>query len=267
MLEILNAWLKRLGEFALGRVLPVLVVGIIGMVIIRIIMRVLKTALQKTKTEKAVNTLLCSVVRIILYVLLGLILASGLGIDVTGVVAFASVLTLAISLSLQTAISNVIGGFTLLYTKPFVSGDFVEIAGQSGIVQEVGLTYTKLATGDNKVVSIPNSAVTAAEIVNYTVAGTRRVDVKLSVSYTVQAETVLQALRQAAQGLPLLEDEEPFAAVHSYTDNGVVYVLQVWCKCDDYWSTLFAANQNVKKLFDEKQIPMTCYNVNVHMEK
>ena len=267
MLEILNAWLKRLGEFALGRVLPVLVVGIIGMVIIRIIMRVLKTALQKTKTEKAVNTLLCSVVRIILYVLLGLILASGLGIDVTGVVAFASVLTLAISLSLQTAISNVIGGFTLLYTKPFVSGDFVEIAGQSGIVQEVGLTYTKLATGDNKVVSIPNSAVTAAEIVNYTVAGTRRVDVTLSVSYTVQAETVLQALRQAAQGLPLLEDKEPFAAVHSYTDNGVVYVLQVWCKCDDYWSTLFAANQNVKKLFDEKQIPMTCYNVNVHMEK
>ena len=267
MLEILNAWLKRLGEFALGRVLPVLVVGIIGMVIIRIIMRVLKTALQKTKTEKAVNTLLCSVVRIILYVLLGLILASGLGIDVTGVVAFASVLTLAISLSLQTAISNVIGGFTLLYTKPFVSGDFVEIAGHAGTVQEVGLTYTKLATGDNKVVSIPNSAVTAAEIVNYTVAGTRRVDVKLSVSYTVQAETVLQALRQAAQGLPLLEDKEPFAAVHSYTDNGVVYVLQVWCKCDDYWSTLFAANQNVKKLFDEKQIPMTCYNVNVHMEK
>ena len=266
-MEILNSLLKRAGNYALTRVLPVLLMAVVGVFAIRLIMKILKTGLQKAKTEKAVCTLICSVVRIVLYILLGLILASGLGIDVTGVVALASVLTLAVSLSVQTALTNLIGGFTLIYTKPFVSGDFVEIAGQSGVIKEVGLTYTKLATGDNKVVSIPNSAVTAAEIVNYTVAGTRRVDVKISVSFTAPAETVLSTLVQAGEGLPLLAENPPVSMVHSYTDSGVVYMLQLWCASEDYWSVLFSANQNVKKLFDDKGIQMTSYNINVHLEK
>ena len=163
IVEMLLNWLNKAGHFMLERVLPVLFIAFAGVLIIRLVMKVLRKALETGKMEAAVSKLLCSVVKIVLYVLLGLIVASGLGIDVTGVVALASVLTLAVSLSIQNFLANVIGGFTLLYTKPFVCGDFVEIAGQSGTVREVGLTYTKLGTADNKVVSIPNSAVTVFE--------------------------------------------------------------------------------------------------------
>lgn len=266
-MEWILSLLGKLGNFALAKVLPALVIAVIGILLIRLVMKILKTALEKGKMEKAVGTLLCSVVRIVLYVLLCLIVASSLGIDVTGIVALASVLTLAISLSVQNFLTNVIGGFTLLYTKPFEPGDFVEIAGQSGTVREVGLTYTKLGTGDNKVVSIPNSAVTAAEIVNYTVTGTRRVDVKVTVSYDAPTETVLEALLAAAELPTAFNTPAPFAAVHSYTENAVVYVLQIWCDCDDYWKTLFAANKKVKDNLDAKGIKMTCLNVNLHMEK
>jgi small conductance mechanosensitive channel len=161
----------------------------------------------------------------------------------------------------------VIGGFTLLNTKPFVSGDFVEIAGQSGTVWEVGLAYTKLTTGDNKMVSIPNSAVVASEIVNYSTTGTRRVDITVSASYDAPIDQVLEALRQAAQVPTRLEEKEPFAAVKSYGDSAIVYVLQVWSTAGDYWTTLFAVNKRIKEVFDEKGISMTYPHLNVHLDK
>jgi small conductance mechanosensitive channel len=193
--------------------------------------------------------------------------ASRLGIDVTGVVALASVLTLAVSLALQNILANVIGGFTLLYTKPFSSGDFVEIAGQSGTVQEIGLSYTKLNTADNKVVSIPNSAVVAAEIVNYTVAGTRRVDVVISASYDTPVELVLETLKEAGRLPTVLSDIAPFAAVKNYGESSIEYVLQLWCASGDYWTTLFDAQRIIKAVFDAKGIEMTYPHLNVHIQK
>ena len=116
----------------------------------------------------------------------------------TGIVALASIASLAVSLALQDLLSNLVGGFTLVYTHPFSSGDYVEIAGQSGTVQEIGMTYTKLTTPDNKLVQIPNSSVVSSQIVNYTVTGTRRLDINLTVSYGVNPETVLEIMEQAA---------------------------------------------------------------------
>ena len=266
-MDIILNWLKNLGNFALVKILPTALLLVAGILIIRIIMKILRTALEKTHTEKAVSSLITSVARIVLYLLLCLIVASGLGIDVTGVVALASVLTLAVSLSVQTALTNLIGGFTLLYTKPFVTGDYVEIAGQSGSVQEIGLTYTKLATADNKIISIPNSAVTAAEIVNYSASGTRRLDITVSVSYDTPMEDVFAALLASAEGLPMLEDQQPVAAIHSYTEHAVVYLLRFWCDSDDYWPNTFEANKRIKQNFDAKGIRLAGMNLKVQLEK
>lgn len=256
-----------LGDFALTKVLPGVIIVVVGILAIRLVLKLVMTSLEKSKLEKAAHSLICSVVRVVLYLLLGLITASKLGIDVTGVVALASVLTLAVSLSVQNALTNLIGGFTLLSNKPFSSGDFVEIAGQSGVVQEVGLTYTKLATADNKIVSIPNSAVVSAQIINYSASGTRRVDVTASASYDAPIEQVLEALREAGRVPTAMESPAPFAAVQSYGESAVNYVLQVWCKGEDYWTTLFETNRNVKTVFDDKGIQMTYPHINVHLDK
>ena len=256
-----------LGTFLLATVLPLVIIAVVGILIIRAVLQLVEKTLERSKLEKAAHGLIKTVLRVVLYGLLALILASRLGIDVTGIVALASVLTLAISLSVQNALTNLISGFTLLYTKPFVSGDFVEIAGQSGTVQEIGLTYTKLSTADNKSVSIPNGAVTSAQIVNYTVLGTRRVDVTVSASYTTPVEQVLEALRQAGRVETALETPAPFAAVQSYGESAINYVLQVWSTADDYWKTLFTVNQNVKAVFDEQGVTMTYPHLNVHVDK
>lgn len=267
MLDIIKTFLATLGSFSLHTLFPAVILAVAGILLTQLLLKIVSGILDKSKLEKAAHTLIKSALRVVCYVLLALMVASKLGIDVTGIVALASVLTLAVSLALQNILANVIGGFTLLYTKPFATGDFVEIAAQSGTVQEVGLTYTKLSTADNKQVSIPNSAVVAAQIVNYTAAGTRRVDVAVSASYDVPVEQALTALRQAGQLPTALPDPAPFAAISGYGESAIDYTLQIWCKAEDYWPTLFEARKNVKAVFDAQAIAMTYPHLNVHLDK
>ena len=247
--------------------IPAVLILVVGIVIIKLVNKIVKTALNKTKLEKAAHSLIISVVNVALYIILGLIVATKLGIDVTSIVALASVLTLAVSLALQNMLANVIGGFTILSTTPFHSGDYVEIAGQAGTVSEINMSYTKLMTPDNKLISIPNSAVVAAQIVNYSAEPLRRVDVAVSASYDCAVQDVLDALLAAGNVDKALADPAPFAAVTSYGESAINYTVRVWCNSADYWDVFFALNQNVKKVFDEKKIAMTYPHLNVHLDK
>lgn len=251
----------------LTAVFKVVIIAVIGSLLIRVINRTLKKILEKSKLEKAAHSLIRTLVKTVLYILLGLILASSVGIDVTGIVALASVATLAISLALQNMLANVIGGFTLLYTHPFSAGDYVEIAGQSGSVKDVGIAYTRLTTGDNKLVSIPNSAVVSAEIVNYSVTGTRRVDWNITASYDADPDKVVAALLEAVEDDRVLADPAPFATLSGYGDSAISYTLRVWVKTADYWAVYHKANRQIYDIFRREGIEMTYPHLNVHLDK
>ena len=267
MSDFFENLLKGIGDYALGRFFPAIVLLLAGLTIIRIILRIVKLMLKKSRLDQAAHSLIRSVVKVVLLILLGLIVASSLGVDVTGIVALASVLTLAISLSVQDLLSNVFGGFTLLYTHPFTAGDFVEIAGQTGSIKEIGLAYTKLNTPENKLVSIPNSAVVSAEIINYTANGTRRIELKVTASYDAPMEDVLSALLEAADLETVEKTPEIFVAVNSYGDHSIEYVLRFWSKNANYATNYFGVNKRIKEIFDARGIPMTYPHLNVHLDK
>ena len=250
----------------LNRIFFALILLCAGILVIRVILTILRRALQKSNLANGAHRLISSLASVALYVLLGLIVASSLGIDVTGIVALASVLTLSVSLALQNMLANVIGGFTLLSTHPFHAGDFVEIAGQSGTVQEISMSYTTLLTPDNKQISIPNSAVVAAQIVNYTSAGTRRVEISVSASYDAPVQKVLDALVQAGTADNVLLDPAPSAVITGYGDSAIGYCLRVWVQSQDYWDVYYALQQRVKEVFDQQEIEMTYPHLNVHMK-
>ena len=247
--------------------IPAIAIVIVGIVIIKLVNKIVKTTLAKTKLEKAAHSLIISVVNAAMYIILGLIVATKLGIDVTSIVALASVLTLALSLALQNMVANVIGGFTILSTAPFHSGNYVEIAGQSGTVSEINMTYTKLTTPDGRLIYIPNSAVVAAQIVNYSSEPIRRCEVVVSASYDSPVQEVIGALCAAGAVDKALTDPSPVAYVTSYGDSAINYSLRIWCNNADYWTVFFAATENVKKIFDERGIVMTYPHLNVHLDK
>ena len=261
--SILKDFLPRLS----ASLLPALAIVVIGIVVIRLVNKIVRTTLAKARLEKAAHSLILSVVNVTGWVLLALIVADKLGIDVTSIVALASVLTLAVSLALQNMLANVIGGFTILSTTPFHSGNYVEIAGQGGTVTEINMTYTKLVTPDGKLISIPNSAVVAAQIVNYSSEPVRRVEVLVSASHTCPIQDVIGALCAAGAVDKALTDPAPMAVVLSYGESAIHYSLRIWCNNADYWDVFFAVNQNVKKIFEERGVAMTYPHLNIHLDK
>lgn len=256
-----------LPENAVSKFLFAVILLVMGILAIRIVLRLLRKSLSSTKLEKAAHTLIISLISVMLYVLLGLIVASSLGIDVTGVVALASVLTLSLSLALQNMLANVIGGFTLLYTHPFRSGDYVEIAGQGGTVREINMSYTMLATPDNKLISIPNSIVVAAQIVNYSAEETRRIALDVGAAYDIPTQKVIDALVLAGSVDNVLLDPAPTAVITGYGDSAVLYSLRLWVKTADYWDVYFAVNQRIKQIFDEQGISIPYPQLQVHLEQ
>ena len=267
MIEEMKVWLTAFASDGAGKLLTALLVLIGGMIIIRIVMKVLSKFLETGKLEKAAHTLIKSMTRVVLYLLLGLMVADSLGIDVTGVIALASVLTLSVSLALQNALANVFGGCTLLYTAPFHSGDFVDIGAESGTVVEIGMTYTKLQTPDNKMISIPNSTVVGGDIVNYSITGTRRLDIPVTAVYHEASPKVLDALLQAANHDKVLLDPVPVAVVDSYGDSTVRYILRVWTKTEDYWDVRNDLMLKIREIFDAEGIEMIHPHIHVYTEK
>ena len=266
-METVKFWLKQACSFAMTRGIPALLILSIGIVVITIFRRLLKKVLKGSKLEKAAHSLIVSMVTIILYLLLALIVASSLGINVTGAVALVSVLTLAVSLAVQNMLANILGGITLLTTDPFDAGDYVEIAGKAGKVKEVGLTYTKLTTTDNKEVSIPNNSVLSSEIVNYSANKTRRIEIYVSASYESPIPLVLEALREAAD-IPLaLQTPAPAASVKNYGECAIEYQLFVWAETKNFWNAKCQILEDVKSIFDQKGIEMSYPHINVHMDK
>lgn len=265
MLDALLASLS--GSLFFKKLMGTVLILVIGILVIRVIMRLITAALEKSHLEKAAHSLILSLTRAAMYILLFLIAASQMGIDVSSIVALASVLTLALSLALQNMVSNLIGGFVILYTHPFHSGDYVEIAGQGGTVKEISMTYTVLATPDNRIISIPNSAVAAAQVVNYSSADSRRVELTVTASYDAPTQKVLDALVLAGTVDNALLNPAPSAVIVSYDDSAIRYSLRIWVKPGDYWDVYFQVNQRIKDIFDQQGIEMTYPHLNVHLDK
>lgn len=265
-MELLSDVLKGMGLNSFQRFLGAIGTLVVGYVLINYLVKAVSRALNRSRLEKASHSMVVGILRITLYFLLGVNVLSALGVDVTGVVAMASILTLAVSLALQNLLTNVVGGFTILSTHPFHSGDYVEIGSEAGTVDEISMTYTRLITPDNRVVFIPNSTVAAAQIRNLTAAGTRRLDIQVTASYDMQAQDVIGALLQAARVEKALETPAPFAGLTGYGDSSISYVLWVWAKSEDYWDVLFAVNQRIQAVFAENKIEMCYPHLNVHFD-
>ena len=169
--------LSAMGISSVNALVSAVVTLIICIIAIKIITNIVdKLLARSTKLDATLRHYLGSGVRTLLWILAVIIVANALGINTTSLVALVSVAGLALSLSVQNVMSNLFSGITLLIAKPFASGDFVEVAGKTGIIKAVGLFYTQLDTLDNVAISIPNGDVTAGSVINYSHEPLRRVD-------------------------------------------------------------------------------------------
>ena len=257
----------NLGSAALTNVISAVVIFVICLIVIKILSSVSEKMLSKsTKLDGTLRGFVQSAIKIVLWILAAIIVANALGINTSSLVALVRVVGLALSLSVQNILSNLFSGLTLLVTKPFAAGDFVEVAGKTGIVKTVGLFYTQLDTLDNVAVSLPNSDVTASSVYNYTREPRRRVDMYFSAAYDEPTEKVKAAIMDAIQqDARILSDPAPFVRLFEYKGSAISYVVRVWCNNADYWDVYFDLNENVRESFRRNGVAMSYEHVNVHL--
>ena len=251
-----------------GRVvISAIVVFVICLIAIRVIMKAVEKLFARSKKmDTVLQGFLKTVVRIVLWMLAIVVVAGTLGIPTASLVAVISVAGLALSLSVQNILSNLFSGITLLITKPFGAGDLVDIGASTGTIRTIGLFYTVLDTLDKRVISIPNSDVTGAAVVNYSRNPQRRVDMTFNASYDDSTEAVRAAILEAAKADPkILADPAPFIVIGQYKESSVEYIVRVWCKNADYWDVYFGMNERVRERFAADGVHMTYNHINVHM--
>lgn len=256
--------LDRLKNLGAGKLASAAVLLVVCLIVKKLLMKIVVQALARSSLEKSAHCIIRSVANILLLFVTVLIVAGSLGVDTTSLLAVFSVAGLAASLALQDSLSNLASGVMILLSKPFKVGDYVTAGGVSGTVAEIGITHTKLSTPDNQVLLIPNSTVTSNIITNVSAETVRRVDLKFTASYDARPETVLEALREAADLPQVLRDRDVFIRLTGYGQHAMEYTVRVWVASADYWDVYFAIMDRVKPAFDARGVEMTYPHVNVH---
>lgn len=260
-------WDKYLGTHALSKIIAAAILLVVCVVFIKILMRLTSRVLERSRLEKSAHGFIRTMVRLVLVFIAIMLIAGTLGVDTSSLLAIFSIAGLAISLSVQNALSNTISAVMLLTSKPYKVGDYIAVSGMEGTVREIGILYTRLVTLDGRDIRIPNSQVLAGSITNYSSEENRRVVLTISAGYDTDIETVKAALRRAAQDDRVLPDEPVFARVSKYADSCIEYTLRFLVRSADYWPVYFDVLENVKRVFDEAGIQMTYPHINVHMDR
>ena len=228
------------------------VVGAIAVLIVgRMVAGVLRRGTRKALEARGVDaTLVPFLSALVYYLVLAVVVIAVLslfGIQTTSLVAVLGAAGLAIGLALQGTLSHFAAGVMLLVFRPFKVGDFVEVGGTKGKVEEVGIFTTTLKSGDNVKILVPNSEIYGNSIHNYNGYDTRRIDLVMGIGYDDDIDKAIEIMRGVIEADErVLSDQGVQIAVSELADSSVNLVVRPWCRTDDYWALRFDLLQKMK---------------------
>lgn len=193
------------------------------------------------------------------------------GIPVASVITVLASCGVAIGLAIQGSLSNVASGIIIVFTRPFKINDIITVGGATGVVKSIDLFYTRLVSGDNKEILIPNGQMMNSQIENITAFDYRRIDLVFSAGYECDTETVKKIIMETARSTPNViteaigETSEPFVAVNAQADSSVDYLLRVWCRKEYFFTVSCDLKENMMKAFDANNISIPYPQLDLHV--
>lgn len=250
------------------KIIGAVVVIVIGFFFSKLAGKLLIKIMQKNGVDESVHHFLKSMLVVSLRILFVLFALSVLGIDISSFAATLGAAGITAGLGLQSLISQFASGIEIMFNKPFRAGDFIELEGVSGKVEEIHFMNTTLLTPDNRRVVIPNSHITSNNLINYTAQQKRRIDFKFAIGYGDDIATAKKAVEKANLECPYtINDPEPRIAVGGHGDNSIQIDALLWCKSEDYWSAYYDMFERVKAEFDKAGIHIPYNQLDVHITK
>lgn len=258
--------------FVLTVLLPILIkliaVLVAGFILSKVAYDLISKAMEKTgKFDVSLIRFLAKSAKIAIVVVTIIIAIGLLGIPTTGLIAGVSAVAAAIALALQGSLSNIAGGIFILMTRPFKTGDFIDIAGSVGTVKDIQLIHTVIVTGDNKEIIMPNGVVVNSTVINYSNADKRRVDLVFSIGYEDDARLAEEIIFRTAMAhtYTLTDPAEPFVRESAHSASSIDITVRVWCAAENYWTLHFDLLEKVREEFTKNgiSIPYNQLDVNI----
>lgn len=250
------------------QILLALMILIVGKWLARLISKSIINTMIKKDIDKTISNFTGSIIHTVLLVVAIIAALGQLGIQTASFIAIVGAAGLAVGFALQGSLSNFASGVLLILFRPIRSGDFIEAAGQTGVVDEVGIFSTIMKSGDNKVIIIPNSNIMGSNIINYSLEDTRRIDMIIGVAYDADIRAVKAVLGEIiANDDRVLKEPEPTIALAELGDSSVNFVVRPWVNSSDYWPTKFSLLETIKLRFDEENIGIPFPQIDIHLQK
>ena len=264
-LQIFLQQLIDWGVNAGGRIIGAIIIFVVGRFLISLLRKMLARLLAKRHVDASIQSFVKSLVNILLTILLIIAVIGKLGVETTSFAALLASAGVAIGMALSGNLQNFAGGLIVLLFRPFKVGDWIESQGVSGTVKEIQIFHTILTTGDNKVIYIPNGAMSSGVVTNYNTQTTRRVEWIVGVDYGEDYDKVQQIVTDIlAADKRILKDPAPFIALHALDASSVNVVARVWVNSADYWGVYFDINKAIYATFNEKGINFPFPQLTVH---
>ena len=237
--EYIDKYLPVAISFGL-RLLLTIILFIVGSRLIKVVRKIVRRSMERTGADMGVIQFMDSLIKLLLYFLLIMFLADGIGVDTTSVMALVGSAGLTIGLAFQGSLSNFAGGVLILLIKPFKVGDYIIYTSGNleGKVTKIEMFYTTLFTIDNKKVVIPNGTLSNSSLINVTAEDKRRIDITVGVSYTANLKLAKEVCLNLLAAQPaVLQDQNNMVVVDDLADSAVNLKICCWVSAEDYWST------------------------------
>ena len=266
----LDSMWSSIGSWCVNTGIKILVSIVILLVTFRVITVIARKIQKKGDSEKYDKT----VMRTIAYVfnigmklLVAICLVGYLGINTSGLTALVTSLGVCFGLAVNGALSNLAGGILLLVTRPFRVDDFIEAQGVSGTVEDIHMVNTKIRTPDNKVIYLPNGALSTGNIINYSEKPFRRVDFVFSIGYTADYDKAREIIMNILTSHELtLDDPAPYVRMGAHSASSIDINARAWAKNADYWTVYPDIIEKVKAEFDKNGIEIPFNQLDVHVK-
>lgn len=245
-----------------------LVITVIGIIISTILVSLTRKALQRKKVDPSLVDFISRCVRLLIYAFTLLAAMSALHISITGIVAFFSAAAAAVALALKDRLNDIASGIVILFTKPFVTGDFIEFAKYSGFVQKIDVMHTNIRTYDGTNVIIPNSVISNAEVNNYTTHPQIRVTITVPIPYDANIKQVQTILTDVIERTDLVLDDEKYpkkVRLEKFGESALEFTVRCYCEYKDYWTVYYALMEGIKNTLDQNKIAIPYNQLDVHV--
>ena len=246
-----------------------LVIYMVGKLLTNWLIRILERSFERRSVDASLRTFLRSLLKVVMTILVVLAAVQTLGINTTSFVAIFASAGLAVGMALSGTLQNFAGGVILLLLRPYRVGDYITAQDQSGTVKAIGLFFTELSTGDNRIIYVPNSAISTSIVDNYSKATSRRVEWLVTISYgddfDVARREILAMLAEDSRVLK--EPSEPMVVIKELGDSAVVVMARCWTANSDYWDLFFHINERIYKELPSKGINFPYPQIDVHIKQ